>query len=198
MQVLRYANRVPLQFQPAGCAITQAVIGTNWRAYGLTQARGQLPSGPITVMVHVASVWVPFTSESKEAIAGYEEIMKELKLGLQAVGRKLSMYLNRRNKVLQEGERRSVFLRYLGEVANAVGAIREFDDKKRKDLYERLLHVAKRKTSEADAKFDDRGQRIKESEEDFGDNVLIVETPVPEVAAPEAPQATRGKQESRK
>src|SRR5262249_26887024 len=68
MQVLRYANRVPLQFQPAACAITQAVIANNWRAYGLSQARGQLPVGPITVMVHMASVWVPFTSESKEAI----------------------------------------------------------------------------------------------------------------------------------
>lgn len=199
MQVLRYANRVPLQFQPAGCAITQAVTGTNWRAYGLTQARGQLPNGPITVMVHVASVWVPFTSESKEAIAGYEEIMKELKLGLQAVGRKLSMYLNRRNRVLQEGERRSVFLRYLGEVANAVGQIREFDDKKRKDLYERLLHVAKRKTSEADAKFDDRGQRVKEAEEDFGENVLIVEHSPPEMSAPEtAATPSRTKQETRK
>ncbi|MBM4005742.1 MAG: DNA topoisomerase VI subunit B [Planctomycetes bacterium] len=175
MQVLRYANRVPLQFSPAGCAITQAVTGTNWRAYGLQQARGQLPAGPLTVMVHVASVWVPFTSESKEAIAGYEEIMKELKLGLQAVGRKLSIYLNRRNKVLQEGERRSVFLRYLGEVASAVSAIREFGDKQKKDLYDRLLHVAKRKTSEADARFNDRGERIESGNEEFGDNVLIVE-----------------------
>jgi len=71
--------------------------------------------------VHMASVWVPFTSESKEAIASYPEIQKELRLALQAVGRKLGMYLNRRQKVKQEGERRSVFLRYLGEVAGAVG-----------------------------------------------------------------------------
>ena len=32
MQVLRYANRVPLQYQPAACAITQAVIANNWRS----------------------------------------------------------------------------------------------------------------------------------------------------------------------
>jgi DNA topoisomerase-6 subunit B len=67
MQVLRYANRVPLLFQPAACAITQSVIGNNWRSYGLSQSRGQLPTGPVTLMVHMASVWVPFTSESKEA-----------------------------------------------------------------------------------------------------------------------------------
>jgi DNA topoisomerase VI subunit B len=181
MQVFRYANRVPLQFQPAACAITQAVIGNNWRYYGLSQSRGNLPQGPVTVMVHMASVWVPFTSESKEAIAGYPEIQKELRLGLQAVGRKLGMYLNRRQKVKQEGERRSVFLRYLGEVATAVGVIQEFDDKKTKALYEKLLHVAKRKTAEADTRLDERGKKVVAAEEEeFGENVLIVEQPVVE------------------
>ena len=147
MQVLRYANRVPLQFQPAACAITQAVIGNNWRSYGLTQSRGQLPVGPLTVMIHMASVWVPFTSESKEAIASYPEITKELRLALQAVGRKLAMYLNKRNRVKQEGERREIFLRYLGEVAGAVASIKDYGDRHKKDLYQRLLHVAKRKTA---------------------------------------------------
>ena len=86
MEVLRFANRVPLQFQHAGCAITQTVMNTNWRSYGLAQSRGSLPKGPVSLMVHIASVWVPFTSESKEAIAGYPEIQKELRLALQAVG----------------------------------------------------------------------------------------------------------------
>src|SRR5690349_19924124 len=155
MQVLRYANRVPLQFQPAACAITQSVIGANWRAYGLTQSRGQLPVGPVTVMVHVASVWVPFTSESKEAVASYPEITKERRLGLQAVGRKLAIYLNRRKRVHQEGERREIFLRYLGEVATAVASIKDYDDCPRKDLYGRLLDVAKRKTAVADTRMKD-------------------------------------------
>ena len=176
MQVLRYANRVPLQFQPAACAITQAVLGNNWRAYGLPQSRGQLPTGPITVMVHMASVWVPFTSESKEAIAGYPEIMKELRLGLQAVGRKLAMYLNRRKRVRQEGERREIFLRYWGEVATAVASIKGYSDRSRTELYGRLVDVAKRKTAVADIQLDDRGTRIETADEDFGENVLIVES----------------------
>jgi len=174
MQVLRYANRVPLQFQPAACAITQAVIANNWRAYGLTQSRGQLPVGPVTVMVHMASVWVPFTSESKEAIASYPEITKELRLALQAVGRKLAIYLNRRNRVRQEGERREVFLRYLGEVATAVASIKEYGDRPKKELYNRLLHVAKRKTAEADTQFDAGGGKVQSGEQEFGENVLIV------------------------
>src|SRR5207237_3060774 len=160
MQVLRYANRVPLQFQPAACAITQSVTGTNWRAYGLTQARGQVPVGPVTVMVHMASVWVPFTSESKEAIASYPEIMKELRLALQAVGRKLAIYLNRRNRVRQEGERREVFLRYLGEVATAVAGIKDYGDRHKKDLYDGLLHVAERHTAEAATRVDGGGMKV--------------------------------------
>src|SRR4030095_4649495 len=156
VQVLRYANRVPLQFQPAACAITQSVIANNWRAYGRSQARGQLTSGPITLMVHMASVWVPFTSESKEAIASYPEILKELRLALQAVGRKLSMFLNQRKRVQQEGERREIFLRYLGEVAGAVSAIKGYNDRSKKQLYHQLVDVAKRRTATADVVLDDR------------------------------------------
>lgn len=170
MQVLRYANRVPLQFKQRDCAITDAVLTMNWRPYGLSQSRGSLPNGPVTVMVHVASVWVPFTSESKEAIAAYPEIQKELRLALQAVGRRLGMYLRRRQKVKQEGERRSVFLRYLGEVARAVSSINGTDSEQ---LYEKLLRVAQRKTAEADVKLDDRGRKVEADA--FGDNVLIVE-----------------------
>ena len=170
MTVLRYANRVPLQFQAGGCAITQTVMQTNWRPYGLTQSRGQLPRGPVTVMVHMGSVWVPFTSESKEAIASYPEIQKELRLALQAVGRKLGMFLRRRKKVKHEGQRREIFLRYLGEVATAVSTINRVD---RDRLYHQLIEVAKRRTLQADKMIDERGQFVDET--DFGDNVLIVD-----------------------
>jgi DNA topoisomerase-6 subunit B len=175
IQVLRYANRVPLQFQPAACAITQSIIGTNWRAYALTQSRGQLPVGPVTLMVHVASVWVPFTSESKEAIASYPEITKELRLGLQTVGRKLAIYLNRRKRARQQGERREIFLRYLGEVAHAVATIKEYGDRPRKDLYGRLVDVAKRKTAVADTQLSEDGKQRENPAEEFGEHVLIVD-----------------------
>ena len=172
MEVLRYANRVPLQFSPASCAITQSVLGTNWRSYGLSQSRGGMPKGPVTVMVHVASVWVPFTSESKEAIAAYPEIQKELRLALQAVGRKLGMYVRRRLKVKHQGERRLIFLRYLGEVATAVSEITPVD---RGALYEQLLSVAKRRTADADMKLDDRGRPVEEAELAADAAVLIVD-----------------------
>jgi DNA topoisomerase-6 subunit B len=196
MNVLRYANRVPLQFQPAACAVTQTITSTNWRSYGLSQSRGGLPNGPVTAMVHVASVWVPFTSESKEAIASYPEIQKEIRLALQAVGRKLGMYMRRRLRVAQEGQRRSIFLRYLGEVATAVSVINGVD---RAQLYEQLLAVAKKKTAEADVKLDDRGRPIEDEEElELGDNCIIVPQKLPGASTDEPAPEEKAKKKRRK
>ena len=86
-------------------------------------------------------------------------------------GRKLGMYLRRRIRVRQEGERRNIFLRYLGEVADAVSEINRAN---RKDLYDQLLKIATKKTAEADVKLDSRGRPIEE-ELDLGKNVLIVD-----------------------
>lgn len=174
MQLYRYANRVPLQFKLGDCLVTRTVSSLNWRSYGLSQSRGSLPSGPLTLMVHVASVWVPFTSESKEAIASYDEIEKEIRLAVQTVGRRLSAFLRLRSNIRQEGERRNIFLRYLGEVANAVSDINGFD---RGKLYDELLRVAQKKTREADTRLDKHGKRVEDEPELNADNVLIVETP---------------------
>ena len=196
MNVLRYANRVPLQFQAGACAITQTVMGTNWRSYGLSQSRGSLPSGPVTVMVHMASVWVPFTSESKEAVAGYPEIQKELRLALQAVGRKLGMFLRRRNRVKHEGRAaaRSSSATWAKWPTPSAASTSTDRDK----LYERLLEVAKKRTAEADVQLDDRGRPIEEDEADFGENVMIVEpTAEREVPAAVEDRCSRSKMSRR-
>jgi DNA topoisomerase VI subunit B len=157
MNIYRFANRVPLQFQPGACAITQAVTAMNWRAYGLSQSRGALPAGPVTLIVHVASVWVPFTSESKEAVASYPEIEKELRLALQCVGRNLAAFLRKRQAIRAQADRRSIFLRYLGEVAQAVSVINGADTQ---SLYDHLLDVAREKTASADMELDEFGQWV--------------------------------------
>ncbi len=93
-KVMRFANRVPLLYQASACAIHKAVLTSAWRNYGLQQSRGALPSAPMAILVHMASVWVPFTSESKEAVAHYPEIIKEMKLALQEAGRQLKRHIN--------------------------------------------------------------------------------------------------------
>ena len=105
-RVIRFANRVPLLFQQSACSSFKAVSETGWRNYNLSQPRGSVPVGPLVILIHMASVWVPFTSESKEAIADYDEIRKEMKLALMECGRKLGTYLRKRQAMQRQAARR--------------------------------------------------------------------------------------------
>jgi DNA topoisomerase-6 subunit B len=160
-RVIRYANRVPLLFQQSACSSFKSCSETGWRNYNLSQPRGSLPVGPLVIMIHMASVWVPFTSESKEAVADYDEIRKEMKLALMECGRKLGTYLRKRQKMQREAARRDVFERYIGEIAKAVNAINGTDTKK---LYDALLKEARKRTAIADAQLDEEGKTIKQDE----------------------------------
>ncbi len=140
--LLRYANRVPLLYQQGACAVTKSVINTSWRPYGLSQSRGALPAGPCTLVIHIASVWVPFTSESKEAIAHYPEIIKEIKLALQECGRKLAIYVRKKRHIVAESAKRSYIETYIPHVAKALKQLlklKEVDEEKIKKSLKMLL-----------------------------------------------------------
>jgi len=123
-RVIRYANRVPLLFQQSACATYKAVTDTTWKNYGVSQSRGALPQGPMVIFVHMASVWVPFTSESKEAIADYDEIRKEITLALRECGRRLGVFLRRQGRAQSEFRRRNIFELYIEEVAEACNRLK--------------------------------------------------------------------------
>ena len=182
-RVIRYANRVPLLYQPSACSITKSITQTNWKTYGVSQPRGGVPEGPLVIFVHMASVWVPFTSESKEAVADYDEIRKEIQLGLKECGRKLNTYIRRRQRIAREGQRRDVFTKYIGEVVAAVGKMTAVDEAA---LYDQLKAVAKSRTATADQQFDEDGNPIKPAPAAIagrlaGDrNVVVIEKPLPE------------------
>lgn len=174
-RVIRFANRVPLLFQQSACSSFKAVTETGWRNYNLSQPRGSLPVGPLVIMIHMASVWVPFTSESKEAIADYDEIRKEMKLALMECGRKLGTYLRKRQKMQREAQRRDVFERYIGEISKSVNAINGTDARK---LYEALLAQARKRTAIADAQLDEEGKMVKQDEAEQlknDESVVLVE-----------------------
>ncbi len=193
-RVIRFANRVPLLYQPSACAISKAVIGTSWRNYGLSQPRNAAPEGPLVVFVHMASVWVPFTSESKEAIADYDEIAKEIRLALQECGRKLNTYIRRRQRIAREGQRRHVFEKYIGEVVMACGKMTKIDPKK---LYEQLQAVAKSRTATADTQFDEDGNPIKPTPTagrlEGDENVVVIEANQADAADIEENETPPGK-----
>ncbi|MCX7825980.1 MAG: hypothetical protein N2689_10530, partial [Verrucomicrobiae bacterium] len=144
IRLLRFANRVPLLYQQGACAITKAVQNVDWKNYGLNQPRGQLPVGPVTLFVHIASVWVPFTSESKEAVAGYDEILREITLGLQELGRRLSVYLSRRRRELEAQRKRDYIQLYIPHLALGLKQILGFGDKEETKVINRLKAMLER------------------------------------------------------
>jgi DNA topoisomerase VI subunit B len=147
-RVIRYANRVPLLYQQSACATFKAALETAWKNYGVAQSRGALPAGPMAIFVHMASVWVPFTSESKEAIADYDEIRKEIKLALQECGRRLGVFLRRRERAKSEFRRRNIFELYIEEVVEACARLK--GGKLAKDkLKSQLQKIAARRTGGA-------------------------------------------------
>src|SRR6266513_293371 len=147
-RVIRYANRVPLLHQQSACATFKSVLETTWKNYGVAQSRGALPAGPMAVFVHMASVWVPFTSESKEAIADYDEIRKEIRLALQECGRRLGVFLRKRERAKGEFRRRNIFELYIEEVVEACARLKGGKLAKEK-LKNQLQKIALKRTGGA-------------------------------------------------
>lgn len=143
VKIIRYANRVPLLYQQSACAITKSIIQTAWRHYGLSQSRNAIPAGPAMIVVHIASVWVPFTSESKEAIASYPEIIKEIKLALQECGRQVGGYVRKLKKIEHQQNRQKIFELYIDEVASSLSNMVKCDKQK---LLKNLHKVSKKRT----------------------------------------------------
>ncbi len=143
-RVMRFANRVPLLYQASACAITKAILTSNWRSYGLQQSRGALPTGPLVILVHMASVWVPFTSESKEAVAHYPEIIKETKLGLQEAGRQLKRFINRRVRERDALKKQSYIQLYIPHIGDALQEILALNERQRTKIIDTLTDTLQR------------------------------------------------------
>lgn len=119
-QILRFANRVPLLYEQSGCALTKAVIETDWKRYGIQQTGDSIPRGPVVFSINMVAVKVPFTSEGKEAVKAYPEISKEVKLALQEAGRQLGLYLGKKRRAHEQSSKKVMFQRYSLEVVEAL------------------------------------------------------------------------------
>ncbi|MFO7925185.1 MAG: DNA topoisomerase VI subunit B [Halobacteriota archaeon] len=123
-EVLRFANRVPLVYQRGACATVDVLKNVNWRNYGLDQPGGSgMPNGPAVIMVHVASTSVPFTSESKDAVANIPEIEDELRLALQEAGRTLQSHLKKQRSLEKRRRKQNVIAEILPEMAEKLSEV---------------------------------------------------------------------------
>ncbi|MGY8826923.1 MAG: DNA topoisomerase VI subunit B [Candidatus Latescibacterota bacterium] len=145
--VMRFANRVPLLYQPSACAITRSLIDTDWRNYRISQSNNSLPTGPLVIMVHMASVWVPFTSESKDAVAHYDEIIKEIRLGVQECGRKVGDYVGKLRREADAARKKDYIEQYISHIAEALQEITGDSDKKTQTVESNLKGLLERSRS---------------------------------------------------
>lgn len=117
-ETLRFANRVPLVYARGGCATTKVVKRINWRNYGLDQPGGSgIPKDPVIIMIHVASTNVPFTSESKDAVADVENIKDEVERALREAARSLKSHLKQQRSRRKQKEKENVISQILPEMA---------------------------------------------------------------------------------
>ena len=134
MQVFRFANRVPLLFQPSACASVRVLTKADWKKYGLSQSKGALPIGPVAVLVHLASVWVPFTSESKEAIADYPEIKQEIRLAILDCARKMRIHLSKKRRAAEAARKANYIDTYIPFIGEALQTMLKLSNAQEKKL----------------------------------------------------------------
>ncbi len=185
IRVMRFANRVPLLYQHGACAVTKSIVQTAWRNYGMSQSRGALPIGPCTVIVHIASVWVPFTSESKEAIAHYPEIIKEIKLALQDCGRQLASYVNKKKRIHAESAKRDYIETFIPHVSDALKTLLGFKDDEKEKVEKYLREILEKHRGQLEdidfdptknLEYDEEMAKIGKSSEDIEDVHVEEET----------------------
>ena len=126
VEVLRFANRVPLMYQQGGCLLTKAIESVDWRQYGLEQAGGKgVPKGPAAILVHLASTNVQFTSEAKEALSDNEFVFEETRRAMLEMGRGLRKHLEKKKKMAKTREKFELINDILPAIAEKSASILE-------------------------------------------------------------------------
>jgi len=161
VDIIRLSNRVPLMYQAGDCAITKAIAGTDWKKYGFGQSGKSLPTGPGVVMVHFASTWVPYTSESKQAVASYSIIIKEIKLALQEAGRRMQRYVSGKRRYELHQQKKRIFERYIPEVAESLSKLTK---ENQEIIKAKLQKMAKEVTEVKSFESELEGQDIEKTE----------------------------------
>mgnify|MGYP000038298339 CR=1 FL=1 len=140
-EVMRFANRVPLVYQRGACATTDVIKNINWRNYNLDQPGGSgIPNGEVVIMVHVASTNVPFTSESKDAVANVPELESEIELAMREAARELKSFLKKRRSMQQRREKQDKLATILPEMAEKLSQVTDKGDLDIDDTLARIMN----------------------------------------------------------
>lgn len=189
VQLLRFANRVPLQFDKSGCAITWAIESVNWKAYGLAQPKNSLPLGPYVFAVSIVSPFIKFKNASKETIDASDELVEEIRRALIQAGQKLSRHIKRETKEA-DLERKLAHIEQFGPIlVDSLINITKSNDARRKRAEDGLKKLLGRDSKDAIAEFEAADQKLTEQKakdaKKRGEDVSEEAAPHPENGDPQ-------------
>ncbi len=160
VQLLRFANRVPLQFDKSGCAITWAIESVNWKSYGLQQPKGSLPLGPYVFAVSITSPFIKFKNASKETIDASEELVEEIRRALMQAGQKLSRHIKKEFKEA-DLERKLAHIEQFGPIlVEALVNITKSNDARKKRAEEGLRKLLGRDSEDMIADLEEAESKL--------------------------------------
>ncbi len=160
VQLLRFANRVPLQFDKAACAITQSVESVNWRSYGLAQSKDTVPMGPYVFAVSVTSPFIKFKNASKETIDAGDDLVEEIRRALMQAGQKLSRHIRKEFKEA-DLERKISHIEQFGPIlVDGLARIAKAPESRKRKAEEGLRKLLGRDTRDAEKDLSEAHDRL--------------------------------------
>jgi DNA topoisomerase-6 subunit B len=165
VQILRFANRVPLQFDKSACAIVQAITSVNWRAYGLAQPKQSVPVGPYIIAVSVVSPFIKFKNASKETIDASDELVEELRRALIQAGQKLSRHIKKEAKA-NELEEKIRHIEQFGPIlVDGLCRITKAPEARKQKAQEGLRKLLGRDATEVEKELEEADERLATQQE---------------------------------
>src|SRR5690606_10300023 len=158
--VLRFANRVPLQFDKGACAIVKAITTVNWRNYGLRQPKNSLPLGPYIVSVSVVSPFIKFKNASKETIDASDELVEEIRRALMQAGQRLSRHIKREVKEAELEQRIQHIEKFGPILVETLGRIVGADAKRKDAATAGLMKILGRDTKQTKEQLQDAEKKL--------------------------------------
>lgn len=176
IQLLRFANRVPLQFDKGACAITKAIESVNWRSYGLAQSKNTLPMGPYVFAISLVSPFIKFKNASKETIDASDELVEEIRLAVMRAGQKLSRHINRETKAA-DLERKIQHMEQFGPVlVETLCRIANANEARKKRATEGLEKILGRDSKAAEKDLDEADTRLQQLRQNMLDRGILGDT----------------------
>lgn len=150
VSVLRFANRVPLQFDKSACAMFKAVQTVHWRTYGINQPKGSLPLGPYIIAVSLVSPFIKFKNASKETVDASDELLEELRRALIQAGQRLSRHIKKEARELALEQKTQHIEQFCPILVDCLIRITNSSAKRKKAANEGLIKILGREVSTAE------------------------------------------------